>query len=139
LAAVLPQGPGVFVEDKGPSLAVHYRCAQSRPTVRRLILAAAGELPDARIVLGKMVVNVVPAHAPDKGQAVLALCRRLRCDAAIFVGDDGTDEDAFALAGRFPLLGIRVGRRQGSQAAYYVPAQPDVNRLLARLRSAREG
>jgi trehalose 6-phosphate phosphatase len=133
LAATLPQVPGVFVEDKGPSLAVHYRCAQRRPRVRRQILAAAGRLPEARIVLGKMVVNVVPAHAPDKGDAVLALCRRLRCNAAIFVGDDGTDEDAFALAGRFPLLGIRVGRRQASQAGYYVPSQPDINRLLERL------
>jgi trehalose 6-phosphate phosphatase len=137
LAVTLPRVPGIYVENKGPSLAVHYRCAQHRPRVRRQILAAAGELPEARIVLGKMVVNVLPAHAPDKGHAVLLLCRRLRCDAAIFVGDDGTDEDAFALAGRFPLLGIRVGRRQGSRAGYYVASQPDVNHLLTRLLRAR--
>jgi trehalose 6-phosphate phosphatase len=138
LAGSLPQAPGVIVEDKGPSLAIHYRRARARATIRRLVLHAAGRLRDTRIVEGKMVVNVLPANAPDKGAALLQLCKRLRCDAAIYVGDDDTDEDAFAVAGRFPLLGIRVGHARRSRASYFLPGQTDIDRLLARLVQARE-
>ncbi|MBN2572952.1 MAG: trehalose-phosphatase [Deltaproteobacteria bacterium] len=133
LARALPQSPGVFVEDKGPSLAIHYRQAQARSTVRRRILSAVAELRGARIVEGKMVVNVLPANAPNKGTALLGLCRRLRCAATIYVGDDDNDEDAFALAGRFAVLGIRVSRRRRSQAAYFLPGQAAIDRLLAAL------
>jgi trehalose 6-phosphate phosphatase len=138
LAATLPPAPGVVVENKGPSLAIHYRLAHARGTMRRLVLRAATALRNGRIVLGKMVVNVLPAHAPDKGQALLQLCKRLGCDAAVFVGDDDTDEDAFALAARFPLLGIRVGRSRRSQAAHFLPGQNAIDELLARLVAARD-
>ncbi|HEY5285295.1 MAG TPA: trehalose-phosphatase [Polyangia bacterium] len=139
LASMLPRIPGLVIEDKGVSLAVHYRLARSRAAVRRQVLIALAGLDNARIVEGKMVVNVLPAGAPDKGTALLTLCRRLRCAAAIFVGDDHNDEDVFALASQGRLLGIRVGRSRRSQAAYFVPSQKDVDRLLVKLIEARKG
>jgi trehalose 6-phosphate phosphatase len=139
LASTLPRIAGVVIEDKSVSLAVHYRQARARAAVRRLVLIAAADLPGARIVEGKMVVNVLPAGAPDKGTALLTLCKRLRCGSAIYVGDDDNDEDVFALARQGRLLGIRVGRSQRSQAAYFVPSQAAVDRLLVELAKARSG
>jgi trehalose 6-phosphate phosphatase len=137
-ASTLPLIAGVVIEDKGVSLAVHYRQARAPAAVRRLVLIAAANLPGARIVEGKMVVNVLPAGAPDKGTALLALCKRLRCGSAIYIGDDDNDEDVFALARPGRLLGIRVGRSQDTQAAYFVPNQVAVDRLLVKLAEARE-
>jgi trehalose 6-phosphate phosphatase len=138
LASSLPPIAGVVIENKGVSLAVHYRKARARAAVRRLILIAAAALPGARIVEGKMVVNALPAGAPDKSTALTSLCKRLRCDSAIYVGDDENDEDVFALARQGRLLGIRVGRSQHTQAAYFVPNQVAVDRLLVQLIEARE-
>ena len=133
LAAELPPIPGMVVEDKGPSLAIHYRRARARGEVRRLLLEVASGLPSARILEGKMVVNLLPAGAPDKGTAVLRLCRRLRCDAILYVGDDANDEDAFALSERVSLLAIRVGRARRSGAPWFLPSQRAVDHLLALL------
>ncbi len=133
LAAELPPIPGVLVEDKGPSLAIHYRLAEARPAVRRLILEVASGLEGARLLPGKMVVNVLPASSPNKGTAVLALRARLRRDSVLYVGDDANDEDAFALSGHTPLLGIRVGRDRRSRAGLYLPDQGAIDQLLALL------
>ena len=120
---------GVDIEDKRYSLAVHYRHAQD-PAAKELIGAAAGELEGARVVGGKEVVNVVPADAPDKGAALLAACRRLGCDRAVFVGDDVTDESAFAAAPPGQVFTIRVGEAPDSAAAYYLRSQDEVDVLL---------
>lgn len=133
LRACLPDIPGVIVEDKDVSLALHYRRARARPKVRRRLLDAAEGLPEARIVEGKMVVNVLPAGTGNKGTALLRLCRRLHCSCAIYVGDDDNDEDAFALASQVRLLGIRVGRSRKSKAEYFLPRQPAIDTFLARL------
>jgi trehalose 6-phosphate phosphatase len=133
LANLLPPVPGIIVEDKGMGLAIHYRRARARGAARRHVLAAVAQLRDTRVVEGKMVVDVLPEDATDKGQALLALCQRLRCDAALYVGDDTTDEDAFALADRFPVLGIRVGGARGSRATAFLPEQGAIDRLLAEL------
>ena len=137
LTASLPRTAGVTVEDKGVTLAVHYRKARSRAAVRKEILMAAAELPDARIVEGKMVVNVIPAGAPDKASALRSLCKRMRCASAIYVGDDENDEDVFALARKGRLLAIRVGRSTRSLAPYFVASQGAIDRLLMKLIEAR--
>jgi len=58
---------------------------------------------------------------------------RVRCDSAIFVGDDDTDEDAFAVADGFLMVGIRVGRSTRSRAEYFLTRQADIDQLLATL------
>lgn len=137
LASSLPKIPGVIIEDKEVSLAIHYRQARSRAAVRRLVLIAAADLHDARIVEGKMVVNVLPADAPDKGTALVNLCKRWRCESAIYLGDDENDEDVFALASQGRLLGIRIGRSRRSQAAYFLPSQSAIDTLLSLLIDSR--
>jgi trehalose 6-phosphate phosphatase len=78
-------------------------------------------------------VNLLPITAPHKGIALERERERLRCDTAIFVGDDKTDEDVFALDQPGRLLGIRVGRSRTSAAAYYIPSQRSIDDLLRAL------
>jgi trehalose 6-phosphate phosphatase len=126
---------GVSIEDKRHSLSVHYRHAPD-PAARELIGAAAGELEGARVFGGKKVVNVVPADAPDKGAALLAACERLGCDHAVFVGDDDTDESAFAAGRAGRIFTIRVGRSPSSAAQHYLRSQEEIDQLLALLLGA---
>jgi trehalose 6-phosphate phosphatase len=119
---------GVRLEDKRYSLAVHYRQAPDPGAARAAISAAVQDLRGARIVTGKKVLNVVPEEAPDKGAALLAACDRLGCDRAVFVGDDDTDESAFAAGER--VIGIRVGPSLRSAARHYLHAQDEIDALL---------
>ena len=78
-------------------------------------------LGPVRLVGGKHVVNLLPAGAPHKGLALERARARLGCDTAIYVGDDETDEDVFALDQPGRLLAIRVGRKPSSSAALLHP------------------
>jgi trehalose 6-phosphate phosphatase len=91
-----------------------------------------------RAVPGKCVINLIPASAPSKGEALLALRRRARADIALYVGDDVTDEDVFRLDQPGRLLSVRVGRSGSSAAPWFVPNQAAVDALLARLVAFRE-
>ena len=133
LVKALDGPPGVWVEDKRYSLAVHYRNAPDPEAARQAVEGAARELGGVRIVGGKMVVNLIPAQAPDKGKALLTACGRLGCGRALYVGDDDTDEDVFALDRADTLLTIRVGAREDSSAQYFVPDQADVDAVLEAL------
>ena len=74
---------------------------------------------------------MLPEGAPHKGLALLKERDRLRCDTAIYVGDDVTDEDVFGLDEPGRLLAIRVGPSSPSQASYYVRSQAAVDELFA--------
>ena len=129
--------PGLAIEDKTYSVAIHYRLVRRKRGVRRAIQAAVRRLPGVRIVGGKLAVNLVPASAPDKGAALEHTRRVLACDSSIYVGDDETDEDAFAAAPADRLLSVRVGRNRTSMAQYYIREQADIDSLLRVLVAAR--
>ncbi len=131
LRARLHDQPGVIIEDKGLSVAIHFRAAPDQDAAARLVHAVATELPESRLVAGKCVLNLVPAHSAHKGIALRAACARFGCDSAVFVGDDVTDEDAFAMQPPPRLLGVRVGVSERSSAGYFVTGQDDVDTLLA--------
>lgn len=135
LEAHLGAIPGVEIEDKGLSLAVHYRRAASESEVWRVVRAAAESLDGARVFAGHAVVNVVASEAHDKGMAVSRLLSRVALGRALYAGDDTTDEDAF----RAPFVSpaIRVGRAHASAARYYVSSQADVDDLLRALIATR--
>ena len=128
---------GVAIEDKGYSLAVHYRQADDPAGARERIGAASAGLAGARVIGGKAVVNVVPAEAPDKGRALLAACDRYACGRAVFAGDDDTDEDVFALDRPASVMGIRVGEAAGSAAAWFLREQEEMDALLESVLAAR--
>lgn len=135
LRARLADLPGVEIEDKWFSIAIHYRNSPSWPVARRALREVTAALPGARVFGGHAVVNVVPAEAPDKGIAVAELLPRVSRRRALYVGDDRTDETAFrsdAVA-----VGVRVGRTHLSAARFYLPSRGDVDALLRTLVVAR--
>lgn len=131
---------GVWVEDKGSSLAVHYRQSARPADCRRKIAAAITRLNEARSFGGKKVVNLVADGAPNKGDAVVAARKRLGCNRVLYVGDDENDEAVFALEGN--VTAVRIGRKKRTHAAYFLRSQAEIDELLgwlARLRSAGGG
>ena len=138
LQAELGNLPGVWVEDKGSSLAVHYRQSTRPAQSRRRISEAIAKLNEARTFGGKKVINLVANGAPTKGDAVAAERDRLHCNWVLYVGDDENDEDAFAMKGN--LVAVRIGRKKHTHAGYYLQSQAEIDELLkwmARLRSAK--
>lgn len=128
---------GVSVEDKLYSLTVHYRRSPDPARARAEIGRAASKLGDARVVGGKRAVNLVPTGAPDKGTALERARSRFECDTAVYVGDDETDEDVFALGRPERLLAVRVGRKNASRASYFIQGQADIDRFLLALLDIR--
>ncbi|WHZ28269.1 MAG: hypothetical protein OJF51_003067 [Nitrospira sp.] len=121
---------GVVVENKSYSLSFHYRTTNQRDAARALISRIVAELsPPPRIVLGKSVVNVMPPTASHKGTALLEYMRRLDCSAALYVGDDVTDEDVFALRDA-RILTVRIGKKKGSSARYFLKRQAEIAEVL---------
>ncbi|HSK98280.1 MAG TPA: trehalose-phosphatase [Euzebyales bacterium] len=95
--------PGVSVERKGFAIAVHTRRApgpDERARARDAVAAAADRHARLRVTGGKEVTELRPGMAWDKGRALTRLMAVLdlddRAHAPIYVGDDITDEDAFA-------------------------------------------
>ncbi len=130
LRARLRRFPGVVVEGKRYSLSVHWRGVPNPRGLTERVREAARTLEGARMIAGKQVLNVVPAGAPNKGDALLATMRTNHCRHALFVGDDVTDEDAFALGRRHGVIGLRVRPREKSHAPFFLTTQSEVNSLL---------
>lgn len=134
LRPVLSEWSGVDVEDKRYSLAIHYRKCRNKRAARMAIHDAIAALPvPMRIVPGKLVVNVLPERAPNKGRALLALRATEEADTALYVGDDATDEDVFELDQPGRLISVRVGESPSSSASYYLRDQLEMDKLLAAL------
>jgi trehalose 6-phosphate phosphatase len=136
LAAIAKLSPGILLEDKGYSLALHYRLA---PHAEKAIYAAVSliraDLPNAPIEVlpGKCVCEIkhsgfnkasgvreLMTHEPFKGRRPL------------FVGDDVTDETVFSIMPELGGLAFSVGRRAKGVAGYFDDPS-DVRAWLAHL------
>ncbi|MCA2962067.1 MAG: trehalose-phosphatase [Silvanigrellales bacterium] len=121
---------GVELENKTYSLALHYRHSPRRAAAKAKLVALAGGLvPLPRLVGGKEVLNLVHPALPHKGTALTSFQASLARRRSLYVGDDVTDEDVFALVSP-ELWSIRVGRGGASLARFFIPRQRDVRRLL---------
>ena len=126
----------MLVEHKPAGAALHYRQASGDDAAQALAAVREGPalLPGVHAREGKCVIELAVVKA-DKGYALDALRHQVGATAAVFVGDDVTDEDAFSrLTG--PDLGIKVGAGP-SFAELRVEGPDDVARLLAHLVEGR--
>jgi trehalose 6-phosphate phosphatase len=124
---------GVAVEDKGYSLALHYRLApDARAALASIDATLHGFAPALRSFGGKLVVNVVAAGLPDKGDALAAIVARTGSGAAVFAGDDVNDEAVFERAAP-PWLTIRVGHDALSAAMYMLDDEAELAQVLHRM------
>jgi trehalose 6-phosphate phosphatase len=125
--------PGIVLEDKTYTLSFHYRHAEDHGAAKRLLIGRMGKLlPAPTLFDGKLVLNVLPPGAPHKGEALRALLAQSRCDRALYVGDDTTDEAAFRLHSP-AVLSVRVEHDRESAADLYLLGQQDVVHLLHEL------
>jgi trehalose 6-phosphate phosphatase len=133
----LSEYAGVRIENKAYSVSVHYRRSRQKRKALAAILDASARLGAVRVIGGKQVVNILPEGAPHKGMALERERDRLGCDTAIYVGDDETDEDVFALDQPGRLLTIRVSAKRSSRAVYCLRNQAAIDDLLAVLADLR--
>jgi trehalose 6-phosphate phosphatase len=92
--------PTAWVENKGASLAVHYRRALDPGAARARLLTSIRPLAaeaGLEVTEGKMVLELVPLDHPRKGGAVERIAGELDLQAVLFAGDDLADLDAFVM------------------------------------------
>jgi|SRR5579875_3507106 trehalose 6-phosphate phosphatase len=138
LCANVPEAAGFVVEDKGFSVALHYRLADPGPALSirmRLAEFVREHLPTLKVTEGKMVIEALP-HQANKGQAVRALMRdEGRERLAVYFGDDATDEDAFFVL-RDAGVTVKVSAQpRPSWARYRVASPHDVVAALSEMAS----
>lgn len=138
LAEVADLAEGIIMEDKGYSVALHYRLAPDKQrAIEDRVAAICGELPAGAVEIlpGKAVIEIkksgfnkgtglrdLMAYAPFAGRK------------PVFIGDDITDEAAFAVVPEFDGLAISVGRIvPGAAKRFETPS--DVRRWLERIAS----
>jgi trehalose 6-phosphate phosphatase len=125
LAAFAAKHPGLMLEDKGATLALHYR---QRPDLAAEVLAAARTAVSAGLVVqgGKMVAELREARH-NKGTAISALLatRPFAGRRAVFLGDDLTDESGFAAVNAAGGLSLRVGPLDEPSAARFRLRDPE--------------
>ena len=133
---------GVQVEPKALTTSIHYRRAapgirdRLESVVRGLV---SGEESDFRVTEGKMVFEIRPRVDWHKGRAVTLVHDRLAVPGglAVVVGDDRTDEDAFAAVR--DSITIRVGPAESTCARFQLADPERVAEWLAWLLRIREG
>lgn len=121
----------VHVEDKGHSMALHYRLAKDHARALALIESLVGQLGQrVRVFGGKCVVNLTSADAPDKGDAVLRLANSMGASHGVFIGDDVNDEPVFVKAPA-TWLTVRIGREDPlSSARFFLDSHSEVAPML---------
>jgi trehalose 6-phosphate phosphatase len=126
--------PGTIVEDKGPTVALHYRLApQHEEQARSGARAIARDIgDDFHLLEGRKVLELRPNGA-NKADAVLAFLVEPPFEGGrpIFVGDDITDQAALAEVERVGGLSVAVGDRV--QGMIQVAGPRDVRVFLERL------
>ena len=135
LATIAGIGPGIILEDKTSSLAIHYRLAPEREDmVRHAVLAICEAVgSDVEVLPGKYVFEVKSAGY-NKGTAVRHLMAHapFKSRRPVFLGDDTTDEAAIAVMPEFDGIGISVGRKMPG-ATTCLDAPQDVRTWLQEL------
>jgi len=136
LAAIAKLSPGILLEDKGYSLALHYRLA---PHAEKAIYAAVSliraDLPNAPIEVlpGKCVCEIKHAgFTKATGVRELMTHEPFRGRRPFFIGDDVTDESVFAIMPDMDGVAFSVGRRAKGVAGHF-DAPADVREFLAHL------
>ncbi|MEA9487758.1 trehalose-phosphatase [Xanthomonas campestris] len=133
-AALTQRHPGVLVEDKGVSVALHWRAQPlAGPDVLAFAQQEIAQLSGYRLQPGDHVVEFVP-EGSNKGLAVEQLMQQpaFAGRTPVFVGDDLTDEFGFQAANRLGGWSVLVGDRAQTDARFRVSGTAAVHAWLQR-------
>jgi trehalose 6-phosphate phosphatase len=136
LATIAKLSPGILLEDKGYSLALHYRLApHAEKAIYEAVSLIRADLPNAPIEVlpGKCVCEIKHSgFTKASGVRELMTYEPFKGRKPLFIGDDVTDETVFAIMPDFDGVAFSVGRRvQGVAGHFDTPG--DVREFLARL------
>ncbi len=141
LARFAAAHPGTLIEDKGLTLALHYRQAPAAEGEARALMDGLRDGSGGALVLqhGKMVIELRPA-GNDKGTAVAAFMAEAPFAGRlpVFVGDDVTDEAGFATINAMSGISIRVGDGAPTCARYDGASVAEIHDWLAAAAGALE-
>ena len=118
-AQLVQQHPGLLIEHKTASMALHYRQAPQLEALCRATLASAmADMQGVEMLQGKCVLEIKPAGV-NKGQAITVFMSHapFAGRAPLFAGHDVTDEAGFASVQALGGQGIKIG--EGSSCARY--------------------
>jgi trehalose 6-phosphate phosphatase len=136
LAAIAKLSPGILLEDKGYSLALHYRLApHAEKAIYEAVSLIRADLPSAPIEVlpGKCVCEIKHSgFTKATGVRELMTHEPFRGRRPIFIGDDVTDETVFAIMPEFDGQAFSVGRRAHGVAGHFDEPR-DVREWLAHL------
>ena len=121
---------GLYIEDKGPSLSIHYRQAEDRAAAVSAIDAFLRDHPAAQRMKraeGKLVIELRPPIDVSKGTAVEITVAEHDLEVAVVLGDDVTDVDAFRTVQRLR----DQGRVAGAAVGVFSPGTPEIVRDAA--------
>jgi trehalose 6-phosphate phosphatase len=130
------QVPGVWVEDKGVGVTLHYRNApDAGPEVADMAAALAADLPDQYEIQPGVFTQELRPAGWHKGLALTELMAMapFAGRVPVVVGDDRTDEDAFAAAHRLGGTAVLVGDRDDTVATCRLADPAAVRAWLAEL------
>jgi len=112
LAGIAASHPGTILENKGVTLALHYRrCPEVEQTLLDEVEAILGDCSsELRLMRGSMVLEIRPEQG-DKGRAIGQFMGEapFQGRTPVFVGDDVTDEDGFRTVNALGGISIKVG------------------------------
>ena len=137
ITAFAENHPGLIVEEKSGSVALHYRQAPDLGnSAQHLASTLAEAIPGVRLMRGKMVVEL-RLGGRSKADAVTDFMATapFRDRKPLFVGDDVTDEDAFALVETMGGAGIKIGRGE-TAASLMAPNRDAFEQWLCELADA---
>jgi trehalose-phosphatase len=134
------EAPGIAIENKGISVAVHFRGASdAAQTYARAYVrgALAGFRADLHVIQSHSAWDIVPCEVRGKGIALQKALTRIRKPfLPIYVGDDLTDEPAFTVAR--DGITVRVGATDVTRAHYRLFDSDEVRDFLVRLEAELE-
>jgi trehalose 6-phosphate phosphatase len=135
LARRITETASLWIEDKGATLALHYRASsgaavrEARQSLQHVLEQFPGRL---RLIEGDHVWELLPREVGGKGAAVRQQCRAFHRGALpVYAGNDATDEPAFRV-----LTGgvtIRVGPPRQSHAKFHLRSPAELRRFLKKL------
>jgi trehalose 6-phosphate phosphatase len=135
IMTIVATHPQLRLEDKGSMLALHYRAVPALASFVHRTMREAQQLAGAAFMLqrGKRVVELKPA-GQDKGTAIARIMGDppFRGRVPVYVGDDATDEHAFAVVNAMGGHSVKVGRG-ASGARWRLPDVSAVREWLARI------